>query len=344
MKLLILLCFFTTSCSTLKVLEYEKEEQLRKNADFEKRVVVQEISPVTPPVTTTTDSIVSVVKEESDKKPAVPIAKKKKKAKVAAAAVESVPKKREPELEDSVGFDNHRRPIVDPFVVGEKVVHSVSYFAAEAGHLTLEVKPFIAVNNRKSYNFYMGLKTSSLFSKFYSVDDYVETYVDYENLVPHVFKLNARESGKLVQANSFFDNDKLRAQFWEKKYTKKNGEEEKNQAWDILPFSQNVFSGIFYMRVFKWEIGKKYSFRVSDDEQNITFNGTAIEKEKLDTDAGEFNAIKIKAEVVARGSYKQTGNLYLWISDDDRKIVLRLEAEIKIGRVVSEIIEYHSGL
>ena len=129
-----------------------------------------------------------------------------------------------------------------------------------------------------------------------------------------------------------------------KKYTEKSGEEEKKQNWDILPFSQNAFSGIFYMRVFAWEVGKKYSFRVADDEKNITFDGEAIAKEKLDTDAGEFNAIKIKASIVARGKLALTKETYIWISDDERKIILRLEAEMKIGRVVSEIIEYQSGL
>jgi Protein of unknown function (DUF3108) len=220
----------------------------------------------------------------------------------------------------------------------------VSYFGAEAGKLTLQVKPFVEVNNRKSYNFYMGLKTSSLFSKFYSVDDYVETFIDFEELVPHVFKLSARESGKLVSANSFFNNNTLKATFWEKKYTEKNGEEEKKLAWNILPYSQNAFSGIFYMRVFKWDIGKENSFRVADDEKNIVFKATAMEKVKLDTDAGEFSAIKIKATVVTRGALTQAGDFYIWISDDERKIILRLEAEIKIGKIVSEIVEYKSGL
>lgn len=337
---LILLCLMLAGCSSLKYLEYDKEETLRRNADFEKKVVVKEIPP--PPEEAPApiaDTPKAAVVEKKSTTPAPVVSKKTKKAKA-----ENKPRVREPSIEDSVGFDGHRRPLVDPFVVGEKVTHSVSYFAAEAGTLTLEIKPFIEVNNRKSYNFFMGLKTSPLFSTFYSVDDYVETYVDYENLVPHVFKLNARESGKLVQANSFFDHAKLKAQFWEKKYTKKNGEEEKNQSWDILPFSQNAFSGIFYMRVFAWEVGKSYSFRVADDEKNITFDGTAIEKEKLDTDAGEFDAIKIKAKVLARGKLEQTGNFYIWISDDARKIILKLEAEMKIGKVVSEITEYHSGL
>ncbi len=97
------------------------------------------------------------------------------------------------------------------------------------------------------------------------------------------------------------------------------------------------------MRIFKWEIGKEYSFRVSDDEKNIEFKGKALLKEKIETEAGEFNAIKIKASIMSRGALTQAGNIYFWISDDDRKYVLRIEAEIKIGKLVSEVVEIIPG-
>lgn len=254
------------------------------------------------------------------------------------------PTTRQPDIEDTAGFTaGARTPDVNPFRVGEKVVHSVRYFSAEAGTLNLEVRPFLIVNGRKSYNFYIGLKTSSLFSKFYSVDDTVQTYLDFEDMVPYVFKINVRESGKLAQAHSYFDQNTLKANFWEKKYTEKSGEEETKKSWDILPFSQNAFSGIFYMRIFEWKVGKEYSFRVSDDEKNVVFKGTALAKEKIQTDAGTFDAIKIRANILSRGALTQAGDLLLWISDDDRKFILRIEAKIKIGTLVSEAIEIHKG-
>lgn len=269
-------------------------------------------------------------------------AKKSTKASVSAQKVETKIEKRQPELEDSEGFVN-RRPLVDPFRVGEKVVHTVSYFGTTAGILTFSIGPYLEVNSRKSYNFQVGIKSSRLFSSFYSVDDKVETYVDYENLVPHVFKLDIKESGQLKQSQAFFDQKTLKADYWENKYTEKNGHEEKKLSWDILPFSQNAFSAIFYMRVFKWNVGQEYTFRVSDDEKNIVFRGKALEKVLLQTDAGKFNAIKIRAEIVSRGALTQTGDLFLWLSDDSHRYVLRIEAKIKIGTLVSEITSLDPG-
>ncbi|AGH95139.1 DUF3108 domain-containing protein [Pseudobdellovibrio exovorus] len=253
------------------------------------------------------------------------------------------PKKREPDIEDSEGFDNQRRPLVDPFRVGEVVTHDVSYLGAKAGVLRLEVKPFAMVNNRKSYNFFIDVKSTSFFSKVYAVDDQVQTYVDYEELVPWVFKLNIRDSGQVKEAQSFFNFKTLKANYWERRYTEKDGQEEKKLEWDILPYSQNAFSAVFYMRVFQWTVGKEHQFRVADDEKNINFTGRAIEKTKLKTEAGTFDAIKIKAEIVSRGNLAKATDFYLWVSDDDRKYILRIEVKLPIGSLVSEVSSIKAG-
>ena len=354
--------FFFTSCSTTSFLKYEREKELRKNEEFEQKVIikpVEEVVVVPPPSTEVTiqtppnvitEAIDQTLNQIADKtasktpiksgKPVKVVKSSKSKKDDKKNLILVVSQVRQPEIEDNEGFaPGSRRPLVDPFRINEKVIHSVRYFSAEAGLLTFQTKPMVEVNNRKSYQFVIGLKTSSLFSKFYSVDDFVETFLDYETLVPHVFKMNARETGKLVQANSYFDHQSLKATFWEKKYTEKNGEEIKNQVWDLLPFSQNAFSGLYYMRLFKWEVGKEYSFRVSDDEKNVVFKGVAEKKEIIETDAGEFKAIKIKALILSRGALTPTGNIYIWVSDDSRKLILRIVAEIKIGKLVSEVIE-----
>jgi hypothetical protein len=73
------------------------------------------------------------------------------------------------------------------------------------------------------------------------------------------------------------------------------------------------------------------------------FTGTAIAKETLETEAGTFQAIKVKASIVTRGALTQTGDIFIWISDDDNKYLLRIEAKIKIGTLVSEVVEIDKG-
>ena len=336
-----------SACST-KYLKYDHEDKLKTNDEFD--AVVKITSPSERAANKKADeaNVVAAPKvidgaKGSIKEPAVKTKISKKSSKAGKVAPEATgPARREPNIEDEEGFAG-RRPLKDPFRVGEKVVHKVRYFKIHAGTVTLKVDPFVEVNGRKSYSFVNEIKTANVFDSFYSVDDRVLTLMDFDLLIPRVFTMHVKETGQLREARSLFDFDKLVATYWEKKVTEKNGAEEKKQQWEILPFSQNVFSALYYMRVFKWDIGKTYSFRVADDETNIIFKGTALRKETLDTDAGKFNAIVVKPEFTVKGVFKPVGDIFIWLSDDDRKLVLRIESKIKIGTLVSEIVSYTPG-
>ncbi len=279
-------------------------------------------------------------KSKKNAKTATPVESKKKSADKSSEV--TVLKHEPADVEDQVGFQG-RRPLKDPFRVGEEVVHEVHYFKVSAGELALKVEPFVEVNGRKSYSMVTSIKSKGMFSNFYSADDKSVTFLDYELLIPRVFTLHVKESGQPREARSFFDFDKMKATYWEKKVTKKNGVEEKKQEWDIQTYSQNVFSAAFYMRVFQWDVGKEYAFRVADDGENLIFRGKALRKEKISTDAGDFNAIVIQPQIEAKGVFKPVGDIYFWLSDDDRKYILRIESSIKIGTLVSEVIKINPG-
>lgn len=169
------------------------------------------------------------------------------------------------------------------------------------------------------------------------------TLMDYESLVPSVYTLAVKESSQLREAQMYFDWNENHAKFWEKKVTEKAGREVRKMDWEIPLFSQNVFSAIFYLRVFKWEVGKTHSFRVSHDNENLIFKATALRREKIETAVGEFTALVIKPEIELQGFFKSIGDNFIWISDDDRKLVLRIESKIKIGSLVTEIVEIQPG-
>lgn len=359
---------FVIACSSSYLKMDKKEEDFQKNKEFEDKVIIKEIpvepTPIVPAATLTPAQI-----EEQKKAEALKLAEQKKQEALAAKKAKKSKKKskdkaadlsatsgtaqsssepgktvikREPEIEDEEGFLG-RRPIQDPFRAGEEVVHDVHYFKVSAGELFLKVDPFVEVNGRKAYTFTTAIKSSSMFSTFYSADDKAVTYVDFMDLVPHVFSLTVKETGQLKDAKGLIDLQKNTATYWEKKFTKKNGQEEKKLEWEVLPFSQNVYSAAYYMRLFKWEVGKEYAFRVADQGENLVFKGKALRKEKLETEIGTFDTIVIKPEITVKGVFRPIGDIFFWLSDDDRKFILRIESNIKIGTIVSEVTKLNKG-
>lgn len=352
-----IIAFFSACSSSFLKLE-KKEEDFVKNVEFDEKVVIKELPPE---VANSNNQVVEIpvsIISQSTEKPVEPKSKsviknkaaknkKTKKSETTNPQTEIKPLPSDPasiatEMEDKDGI-NGRRPVKDPFRVGEEVVHELHYFKVAAGELTLKVGPFVEVNGKRSYTFTTEIESSSMFSSFYSVKDIATTYVDFMEFVPHVFTLAVKETGQIKDAKGLFDIANNKATYWEKKFTKKAGHEESKKEWDILPFSQNVYSAAFYMRLFKWEVGKEYAFRVADQGENIVFRGKAIRKERIETEVGDFDTIVIKPEITVKGIFKPIGDIYFWLSDDDRKFILRIESSIKIGTIISEVTKLKPG-
>ncbi len=320
--------FIVTACAG-KVLQFEKADDILKNQEFDDKVKIEE-APVEPPPE-------PVIKEVPEVKPG-------KKAKTKPVVVKKVKPvgPHQPDLEDGVGFEG-RRPIKDPYRVGEKITFDISYFNIVAGELTLEVKPFSTVNGLKSYHFVANGKSNSFFSKMYAVDDTAVTYLSYDELVPSNLQISIKESKQLAETRTLFDWKTKKASYWQKRITKEKGERSKKMDWDILPYSQNVVSAVYYMRLFKYEVGKSIAFRVADEGANMVFKGEAIRKEKIKTPAGEFDTIVVKPVITVDGAFKPVGDILIWLTDDDRKFLVKIESKIKIGTLVAKLKSLDQG-
>ncbi|MEQ1878872.1 MAG: DUF3108 domain-containing protein, partial [Bdellovibrionia bacterium] len=245
-------------------------------------------------------------------------------------------------FEDSEGFVG-RRPSVDPLKVGEKLVFMMTYFGVSAGDMTLGVKPFVEVNGKKAYHTYVNLKSSDLFSMFYSVEDTADVFMDYDTLLPFSFEVNAIESKKLLAVKSVFDFQKMTAWRWERRVSKEEGEKEKRNDWELIPFSQNVLSSFWYLRMFKLTPGKSIKFRVADDGKNMVVKVDVLRKEKVKTDLGTYDTVVIKPNVEISGIFQPMGDVFFWLTDDDRKLYVKLEAKIKIGKIIGYLRAFEKG-
>ena len=323
---IILIFLLLTSCSTKQLMEDTKTEPTDIDAEYKKVVKVQEIKEA-PPAAETQPVKLPLVQPSSP--PQAQIEKVKpheKKPQIKAVTA----KKREPSLEDSEGFDG-RRPVVDPFRAGEKVVLAAKYLNIEAGDITLSVLPFKNVNQRKAYHLRLDIKTNKTFNFFYAVETKSETYLDFESLVPQTFTYDAKESSRIREYKIFFDLQKNQATQWKREVHKKKGESKKKINWEILPYSQNILSALFYLRTFQLKPGQKYSFRVADEGKNYIFTFHVLRREKLETKMGVLNTLVIKPDFMVDGVLKPSGDNFVWVTDDDRKFIAQIAAKVKIG-------------
>jgi hypothetical protein len=326
-------------CSST-IMKHEHSQEILKNDEFDKAFKVQEVPEhvesgeyVRLPGPVPVPGAFKKTKHQKISKPVRSRPGKKTVVADVAPTPEPTPTARQPEFEDSEGFEG-RRPKVDPFRVGEKVTMTVSYFALTAGEFTIEVRPFVQVDGHKSYHFAGTAITTSVFASFYAVDDWFETFVDYETLLPYSYALHVKETKQLREARSLFDWKKMKAFFWDKKINSEGKVEEKKLDWDLAPYSQNIFTAAYYLRNAQLAVGKKLAFNLSHENENLRVTAEVLRKEHIETPAGEFDTVVVKPKIEINGAFKPVGDIFVWMTDDDRKLIVRIESKIKIGKIV----------
>jgi hypothetical protein len=78
-------------------------------------------------------------------------------------------------------------------------------------------------------------------------------------------------------------------------------------------------------------------YKDSTYELDVKFKG----RQQIKVDAGKFNCVIIEPLVKEGGLFKSEGRIYIWLTDDERRIPVMVTAKILIGSVDSELVEYH---
>lgn len=230
-----------------------------------------------------------------------------------------------------------RRPQKDAVWIGERLEYSISYFGVAAGDLIIEILPFKIMNHRKVYHIRATAISSAVFSLFYRLHDIVETFFDYEGQFSHRFHLVLDETKQNRDALELYDSEKKETYYWNRWNHKEIGKRETKETGPIEPFSQDSLSALFYARSKSYPDGSSITFPVVSEGKKWEAVVSVVRRETVDSPFGKVPAIVLRPETKFEGVLKKTGDSYLWLTDDDRKIPLKLEAKVKVGTVVASL-------
>ncbi len=173
--------------------------------------------------------------------------------------------------------------------------------------------------------------------------DKYESYADTATIKPLRF-LREAQDGK----NHAFD-DYVFNQRKNKVYTTsgKNSQPLKHDSVSIAPCTMDVMTSIFYERCMDFS---KYK---PQDTIPISFvlDGTVysssiryLGKEIIDNDIlGKVRCIKFRPKVIQGTVFKEGDKMTVWVTDDENKMPVYVEAEIFVGKIKVYLINY-SGL
>ncbi len=235
-----------------------------------------------------------------------------------------------------------RRPVKDPIWIGEKLTYEITYFGLAAGDFTLEVLPHKEINGRKVYHVKGTAVSSKVFSLFYRLNDWIETFFDYDGLFSHRFRVVLDESKQTRDSLELYDSEKAQTFYWNKWNHHKKGYTETKNFFPMTPFSQDSLSAMYYLRTLPLIQGQEYVFPVISEGKTWDAVCKVVRKENLETPIGKIRTIVVKPETKYQGILQKRGDSYVWFTDDERRLLVRLEAKVRIGTVVADLkkVEY----
>jgi len=87
----------------------------------------------------------------------------------------------------------------------------------------------------------------------------------------------------------------------------------------------------FFIRTIPLEVGKSYDFQRYFDPKANPVTIRVLRRESVEVPAGKFNAIVIQPMIKTSGIFSEGGHAELWLSDDDRRILLQMKSKLKFG-------------
>jgi hypothetical protein len=222
-----------------------------------------------------------------------------------------------------------------PFEQGEHLVYEVSYFGITAGYITLDYSGEREVNGKIIMEFVGTAETSKFFSTFFRVKDVIHLYMDKNMFRPIRVELNLREGKKKRTEEIVYDFEKMECNYYRKG---------KIYTTPIPENVQDSFASLYYYRMLvpngDNDGNNAVSFNVYGSKKVWTLEAGIINREVLKTPVGEFKSFVIKPQTKFEGVLQAKGDVYMWFSDDDKRLPLKFEAQIKLGTLQGILVEY----
>lgn len=221
------------------------------------------------------------------------------------------------------------------FRVGEKIEYELRYGVISAGKSSLEVHGMAQLNGRQVYHLFSHAKTNRTFDKVFKVRDTNESWMDAEALCSLRFASNLREGGYRKQTQSDFDH--AAATF---SYVKAGKDSFDDRSGPIQPFVQDALSALYYIRAIDLQVGQEHVFSANSDGKNWPMKVIVKGAENVDLKMGTFHCLLLEPVLAGEGIFKSKGKLEVWVTNDKRKIPVRMRSEVAVGSFTVDMCDY----
>lgn len=206
-----------------------------------------------------------------------------------------------------------------PFAVGERMEYEVRFGRVRVGRAHMEVVALEHLRGRPAWHTAFWVQGGNF---LYRVNDVYESWIDAETLSSLRFVQELEEGGKHTTRK--FEIYPERSVFIQTNKTE--WKEEKS-----VPNPLDDGSFLYFIRTIPLVVGQTYDFNRYFRPDRNPVRIKVLRKERVTVPAGTFNAIVIQPVIKTKGIFSENGHAEIWLTDDDRHIILQLKSRLSFG-------------
>lgn len=203
-----------------------------------------------------------------------------------------------------------------PFDVGERLEYDVKFGPLHVGHGSMEVEGLDSVRGRPAWHTVFHVQGGTF---FYKVRDRLESWIDVRTLSSLRSLQDLNEGSR--DRERHFEIYPERGVFVE--------DDKPEQPTVEAPLDDGSF--LYFLRTIPLEVGQEYAFDRYFRPDRNPVRIKVLRKERVKVPAGEFDAIVVQPIIKSRGIFSENGRAEVWLSDDDRRIMLQMKSKLSIG-------------
>ncbi len=241
-------------------------------------------------------------------------------------------------LEVDISFEENAPRYVEnnAFGPGERLEFSVEYGIIKAGSAVLAVTGPVQYEGLMAYEISATARSNPAFSTFFEVNDINSALLDIVQFHTLKFSKDLHEGDFQYQEEVFFDQDAGMVYYPQETDSAK-------MEMEIPPHALDVLSCFYFARTLPLEVGNTYYVDSHIDNQNYPLEVIVRERDHIRVPAGEFDCLLIQPALQSQGLFDQQGEIWIWVTDDERHMPVLMRSAIIIGEIVCVLEDYTPG-
>lgn len=215
-----------------------------------------------------------------------------------------------------------------PFPIGEQFTYTITWLNITAGTAVMGVTAGTE-GNRALLKLVTTAQSRPAITKFFPVDNRVESLVDPETLLPQHLTFRRREGKK---------KEDIEYTFHQKEGTVIEVKGGSTDTFPLLPHTHDAISCLYYARSeLRPYPGSSLTMNVHHDKKIHKLEALVEKIETISGPWGSNETIRVLVVMPFESIFLNKGHIRVWFTNDARRIPLRMKAKVVIGTIVADL-------